>query len=219
MNRGIVYFIQPAELVGTNRYKVGCSNSTDLKRIKNGYKKGTRTILIYECNEPFVLEKKIKDVFNKKFNLIAGREYYEGNENLMISEFTKCKLNIKDIKDIKDKKVKNIYTCIFCKVETTHLNDFNKHLSTQKHLNNLEDSFHCVKCEYVTKNEVNYKRHLSTKKHIKLHPAPVNNIEETIIKVRDEINNVKKYMNDEWVDTKNILNMLINKVELLENNK
>jgi hypothetical protein len=45
MTRGIIYLIQPAELVGTNRFKIGCSNNTNLIRCKTGYKKGS--IYIY----------------------------------------------------------------------------------------------------------------------------------------------------------------------------
>ena len=107
-----------------------------------------------------------------------------------------------------------IHSCIFCKVETTHLNDFNKHLSTQKHLNNVENSFHCVKCEYVTKNEVNYKRHLSTKKHLKLHPAPVNNnLENLIVQVKDE---VKGEVNKQQEEARETIKMLMQKIEVLE---
>lgn len=36
---GIIYLIQPAELVGTNRYKIGCSKKDDLSRLTTGYKK------------------------------------------------------------------------------------------------------------------------------------------------------------------------------------
>ena len=32
------------------------------------------------CNEPYKLERKIKDEFKKKFKLVAGKEYFEGNE-------------------------------------------------------------------------------------------------------------------------------------------
>ena len=42
-----VYLIQPTELIGTNRYKVGCSVKQDLyKRIKTGYLKGTEIIIL-----------------------------------------------------------------------------------------------------------------------------------------------------------------------------
>ena len=49
MLKGIIYFIQPAELVGTNRYKIGCSKNANLDRCKKGYKKETRFICIMEC--------------------------------------------------------------------------------------------------------------------------------------------------------------------------
>mgnify|MGYP001172134295 CR=1 FL=1 len=84
---GIIYFVQPAELVGTERYKVGCSSNPSLKRIKTGYKKGTRIINIFKCEAPFEIEKKIKRAFNDKFKLIAGTEYFEGNEQEMSQLF------------------------------------------------------------------------------------------------------------------------------------
>jgi hypothetical protein len=87
MQRGIIYLVQPAELVGTNRFKIGCSSKTDLKRCKNGYKNGTRYVLIMECNDPFILENLIKYSFNYKFKLVAGHEYYEGNEADIRLEF------------------------------------------------------------------------------------------------------------------------------------
>jgi hypothetical protein len=89
MSKGIIYFIQPAELVETDRYKIGCSKSPDLKRCKEGYRKGSRYICIMECNNPLVLEKKIKDEFNKLFKLVAGTEYFIGDETMMIQTFLK----------------------------------------------------------------------------------------------------------------------------------
>lgn len=84
---GIIYLVQPAELVGTKRYKIGCSKKTTLDRVKNGYKKGTRYLHIAECDEPHKTEEKIKEIFNNKFTLIAGNEYYEGDELIMKQEF------------------------------------------------------------------------------------------------------------------------------------
>jgi len=129
MNNGIIYLIQPTELIGTNRYKIGCSENTELNRVKKGYKKGTRYIYIIECNDPFVLEKNIKKTFNEKFKLIAGYEYFEGDEKSMKEEFLKLtniysniyinnsliiKNNYKDIEIISksiliEKKSKNDY--------------------------------------------------------------------------------------------------------------
>jgi hypothetical protein len=78
--KGIIYLIQPAELVGTRRYKIGCSSKTTLDRCKNGYKKGSRFLNIMECCDPFGLEKRIKEAFGTQFTLVAGKEYFEGDE-------------------------------------------------------------------------------------------------------------------------------------------
>jgi hypothetical protein len=56
-SRGMIYLVQPAELLETDRYKIGCSSKNNLDRIKS-YKKGTRYIHISECNEPYKLEDK-----------------------------------------------------------------------------------------------------------------------------------------------------------------
>lgn len=87
---GIVYFIQPAELVGTNHFKIGCSGKDDHSRIDKGYKKGTRKILVFNCDKYLELEKTIISIFDKKFYKIAGNEYYKGNELLMKDEFLNC---------------------------------------------------------------------------------------------------------------------------------
>ena len=42
-----------------------------------------------ECIDPLVLEKNIIDEFNKLFKLIAGNEYFEGDEILMKKTFLK----------------------------------------------------------------------------------------------------------------------------------
>ncbi len=36
-NKGIIYLVQPTELIGTSRYKIGCSAKNDLERCKTGY--------------------------------------------------------------------------------------------------------------------------------------------------------------------------------------
>jgi hypothetical protein len=86
MNRGIVYFIQPTELIGTNRYKIGYSSKSSLDRIKD-YHAGTRCIIILESINPYNLEKIIKQHFKAKYTLIAGTEYFEGNQYEMHRDF------------------------------------------------------------------------------------------------------------------------------------
>ncbi len=89
MTKGIIYYIQPIEFIDTNIFKIGCSSHPDLSRCKNGYGKGTRYLCIQECEEPYLLEKKIKIKFNEKFKLYKGKEYFEGNEKDMYDEFIK----------------------------------------------------------------------------------------------------------------------------------
>lgn len=78
-SKGIVYLLQPAELVGTNRYKIGCSGKADLSRVKS-YKTGSRYMYIIECCNPFHVENILKKHFQEKFHLIAGQEFFEGDE-------------------------------------------------------------------------------------------------------------------------------------------
>jgi hypothetical protein len=81
-----IYFIQPEELIGTNRYKIGCSHSETINRIIS-YKKGSRVLYSSIVNKPFKLEKIIKEKFKNNFKLIAGKEFFEGNEILMLKLF------------------------------------------------------------------------------------------------------------------------------------
>ncbi len=102
MNIGIIYLIQPIELKGTNRYKIGISNKPTLERCSQGYKKGSRYLCIMECNNPLILEKNIKKIFCNDFKLIAGNEYFEGCEkdilkmfiNLVMEHNTNNQINI-----------------------------------------------------------------------------------------------------------------------------
>jgi hypothetical protein len=79
--KGLLYLIQPAELVGTSRYKIGYSRTNDLNKFRKDYKKGSRFLDIYEYDHSPLLVREIRNNFNNKFKLVAGRTYYEGNEN------------------------------------------------------------------------------------------------------------------------------------------
>ena len=80
---GTVYFIQPTELINTNKYKIGMSRENDLCRLKT-YHKGTRFICVMSCKYPKTLEGILKTCFKNKYKLIAGSEYFEGNEDEML---------------------------------------------------------------------------------------------------------------------------------------
>lgn len=86
---GIVYLVQPCELVNTRRYKVGMSKKTTLDRVNKGYKRGTRYLNIQEVRDPVRVESKLLKSFNRNFKKIAGREYFEGSEKKMRNEFVK----------------------------------------------------------------------------------------------------------------------------------
>jgi len=106
---GIIYLIQPCELIGTNRYKIGCSEKLGIDRCTQGYKKGSRVICIIKCVKPFDNEKKIKQIFNNKFKLIAGNEYFEGDEDQMLIEFIKIweeSINSEISKEFEEEKQK-----------------------------------------------------------------------------------------------------------------
>jgi hypothetical protein len=82
-----VYLIQPVELVGTNRYKIGMSSLDNLNRMKS-YKNGTRHLFICEKSNALEVERKLIKAFNSKYKLIGGNEYFEvDNEQSMIELF------------------------------------------------------------------------------------------------------------------------------------
>ena len=53
-----------------------------------------------ECKDPLSLEQIIKQEFSSKFRLIAGHEFFEGNERLMLIDFSKIVLYQKPEEDI-----------------------------------------------------------------------------------------------------------------------
>jgi len=81
-----VYFIQPALAKGTNRYKIGMSQKADFCRIKS-YHKGTRYLSINYVNNPTFVENKLKERFRKKYKLICGNEYFQGDEQNMLKDY------------------------------------------------------------------------------------------------------------------------------------
>tara|TARA_R110002153_G_C13259053_1_gene492279 strand:- start:13 stop:906 length:894 start_codon:yes stop_codon:yes gene_type:complete len=115
-NSGIIYLVQPAELVGTMRFKVGMSKSPTLDRVKNGYRNGTRYLFIMEIKGLDTLktmESQIKQIFKKEFKLIAGTEYFEGDENSIKTRFIKRVLVGRN--SIQFKEINNPDKCTDCK--------------------------------------------------------------------------------------------------------
>jgi hypothetical protein len=107
MIRGIIYLIQPAVLVGTNKYKLGCSRSSTLNRCIKGYLKGSRYISIHECNDPLIVEKILIKKFKVLFKLVAGNEHFEGDESEMIMTIVKTIIKYKKIYNLKNDTLEN----------------------------------------------------------------------------------------------------------------
>jgi hypothetical protein len=85
---GYIYLLQPAELVGTDRYKIGISSKSNLNRLRS-YGLGTRYMFFMECENYMFIEDKLKESFKKcgYLKCIKGREYYQGEESVVMKEF------------------------------------------------------------------------------------------------------------------------------------
>lgn len=101
MNKDTIYLIQPAELIGTNRYKIGHLKSQNLTKNPSFNKKGIRILCLLECDRVNILENKIRIHFNSMFKLVAGNNCFEGNEKEIIMEFIKKVTNHNENNDDK----------------------------------------------------------------------------------------------------------------------
>lgn len=103
-----VYLIQPVELVGTNRFKVGMSSLSNLSRVRS-YKKGSRYLFICECVDALFVERKVLIEFNQNYKLIGGREYFEvADESEMINRFIEIVMTHKSRTQIVEPVVQTI---------------------------------------------------------------------------------------------------------------
>ena len=93
---GIVYMLQPAGLVGTNRYKIGCSSlGGSIKRCQH-YGIESQIVCVIAVKEPYVVEKHLKIAFNANATLVAGLELFEGDvqplQQLFVKTVYECAL-------------------------------------------------------------------------------------------------------------------------------
>jgi len=93
----IVYLVQPAFLIGTNRYKIGCSKESRQRLLS--YMRGTRILFVFNTKFCcYALEERIKNEFNKKYSRSAGQEWFEGDEQDMKKQIFKiCQDYIDDV--------------------------------------------------------------------------------------------------------------------------
>ena len=189
MEKEIIYFIQPCELLETDRYKIGCSVKQGMERISTGYKKGTRILHVVECKNPFELEGIIKKEFSKKFHLIAGNEFFKGDENLMLIEFKKIindyniNLNKQSIKD----QILNNELNEFEKKIISDEKQFKKHINLIVLLHNINNLQELKKMDYL---KINLCKGL-------MNVLNINKIEELN---KDIINRFDTTINTEWLN-------------------
>ena len=76
---GIIYIIQLREFIGTDKYKIGRSDSNHLIRV-NQYPKGSILLFLLTCNNSSEIEKEIISDFKTKYKHLTdyGNEYFEG---------------------------------------------------------------------------------------------------------------------------------------------
>jgi hypothetical protein len=174
--------------------------------IENGNK-----IFIYDCLQ-------CKNVFYSKVNYLRHLmncntdNVIENNEtnNIIISDTNVIKMNEKNKQDI--------YRCELCNYICHHKCNYNRHLSTKKHFNEMtkmkedikvktEDKKHfiCSICNFECDKKSNYNIHLLSKKHIQ-------NIKEQEQEQSKEINknvmNVQSFKND-------VISTLMNQMNLI----
>jgi hypothetical protein len=159
---GIVYFIQPATLLYTNRFKIGWSSAGDFTRCKS-YKKGTRYISVFECVNANEVESKIISGFKQKFHLFAGREYFEGDEEDMFAEFLKIVMQYrektKQVEVVTDNKNHN---------DVSNVNDNLLNVSqpsnlVERNIINQKVFYKCIRCNYRTTRKSNMDNHMKRK--------------------------------------------------------
>ena len=193
---GIIYLVQPCELVGTNRYKFGCSSKPNLDRVRTGYKKGTRYLYICECINPFGLERELKKLFVDNFSLIAGNEYFQGDEyeikKIFINEFHNYEKKYNPIAN-KDKEYK-----------------YPLSMEIDIITNNIKlKEFLCIYNikEFCITNMVNYIGYIILTNNAKISFTNIYNIIKQYIFVNSEVN---KYIQDK--DIYELITKIINKI-------
>lgn len=124
---GYVYLIHPV-LIEKDIYKIGMSMKHNMDRIKS-YGKNTEIIRVLYCNDPKLVEDKLKLVFNEKFELIKGNEYFKGDKNIMATEFDNITNEFKLENTHNDEISKNkTYECWKCGNNFCRQDVLNKHL-------------------------------------------------------------------------------------------
>jgi hypothetical protein len=61
MEKGVIYLIQPKELIGTRTYKIGCLRNHNIDELQ-----GSRIVCIIECDNQYNVKHYIKSDMEKE---------------------------------------------------------------------------------------------------------------------------------------------------------
>lgn len=123
MNHSYIYLLQEREFILANMpiYKIGKTSQSNLSKFNN-YPKGSKILLVMNCNNCDLCESQIIKLFIIKYNQIKsiGYKYFIGDCNKMIDDI--CDIIKKNCIypkiDIDYDKIYKIYDTI-----TEHIND------------------------------------------------------------------------------------------------
>ena len=80
---GMLYLVQPANLLNTFTYKIGMSKNLTMSRI-NSYGAKTKIHRVASVDDVVETEKKLIAEFEENFKLHKGKEYFTGDLKEMI---------------------------------------------------------------------------------------------------------------------------------------
>jgi hypothetical protein len=153
-----IYLIQDGKFINTNIYKIGrTTQKGDTRRLIrfSSYNKETIQKFLREVNTDIVIniEDEIKTLFVKKYKLVQGSEWFEGDCNSMISEINSIIDKHKPLVCIIDKHKPLV--CIL------NQND-NFYIPIN---NNIKMDLYCELCDYIADNKYYFMKHNKSKKH------------------------------------------------------
>ena len=151
-DKGLLYLIQPAELVGTQRYKIGYSKNNDINKFRKDYKKGSRFLDIYEYDRSPLLVREIRNNFNNKFKLVAGRTYYEGNENDIKKNFNAIINNYSYANNINSRNLIASTSTNNRNLITSNISNTSNKYSALANYSYMQNIMYGTKCQKMKKN-------------------------------------------------------------------
>ena len=151
-----LYLIQDKNDMGTNIYKIGKTTQGISDRLK-GYPRGTRPIRISQVDNCDKRETELINIFKTKYVLSRGREYFEGDLNSMIKDFTNFCDSIKVLPNNVNNNTTN---------NNSNNNSNSNNITNNNYVTNINitpKTFKCNKCHEIFKTKNNLIKHINKK--------------------------------------------------------